>query len=126
MFLGSTQNSGNVSSIFFHYGESVRYRRRLSKFLPSTCHFRFFTSSLMVNNCFNLGIIGKYHTILVGGLSLSSSPLFPLIFFLNYDKPHVKHAFTETNLSLYNTQSLEHACIFWYSKPIRQIIFFAS
>jgi len=53
-FLGSTPKFGNVSSIFFHCGESAGCRRRLSHFLPSTCHFRFFASSLMENvSCFD-------------------------------------------------------------------------
>jgi len=55
----------------------------------------FFASSLMENNHLNLGIIGKFHTTLAGGPSLSSSPLFSSIFFLTainhmLDTPSVK------------------------------------
>jgi len=52
----------------------------------------------MENSHLNLGIIGRYHITLADGPSLSSSPLFPSIFFLNRDKPHVGHAFSEANL----------------------------
>ena len=48
-FLGYISNSGNVSSITFHYRELIGCRRILSHFLPSTCHFKFFASSLMTN-----------------------------------------------------------------------------
>jgi len=51
-------------------------------------------------------------TTVVGGPSLSSSPLFLSIFFLNRYKPHVGHAFIEANSYLYNTKSLGLALSF--------------
>ena len=103
-FLDFALNSGNISSIFFHCGESTVCRRRLSHFLPFSSHVRFFVSSLLTNNNLNLGIIGKYNNTLARGASISSSPLLPSSLFLNRDNPHVGNTLNATNSSLYNTQ----------------------
>ena len=105
-FLDSAPKSGNVSSILFHWGESAGCRRRLSHFLPSACHVRFFASSLTPNNLLNLGTIGKYHKTLAEGPSVSSSPFLPSNFFLNRDNPHVGHTFNVAKSFLYNTNHI--------------------
>ena len=73
--LDCVTNSRNISSIFFHCGESIEYWRRLWHFLSFVCHIRFFASSLLANNRSNLGIIGKYHNTLARRPSISSSAL---------------------------------------------------
>jgi len=84
-------------------------------------------SSSLANNSLNLGIIGRYqHTFARVSFFVHSPSLQSSSLILYHDTPDPGHLRSYSNSFLYNMQSLGHACIFWYSIPIRHNIFFAS
>jgi len=94
--------------------------------LPYACHVRFFALCLLANNHLNLGIIKRYqHTFARRSLVVVACWLPWSSFSLYCDTPHLGHLCMSKNWFMYNMQSLEHTCIFWYSMPTGHKIFFA-